>query len=113
ISFYFADYDNKKRQQLVQIVDAKTGEELHAQIVSNFRDGKYVVFDLTGDVEVRISRLSGPSAVVSGIFFDTPQPEPGLAVGVDRVTQGQWKNQYRSEEHTSELQSRENLVCRL
>jgi subtilisin family serine protease len=97
ISFYFADYDNKKRQQLVQIVDAQTGEELHAQIVSNFRDGKYVVFDLTGDVEVRISRLSGPSAVVSGIFFDTPQPEPGLAVGVDRVTQGQWKNQYGTE----------------
>src|SRR5690606_41103118 len=26
---------------------------------------------------------------------------------------GHWNGEYRSEEHTSELQSRENLVCRL
>src|SRR5690606_41554283 len=34
-------------------------------------------------------------------------------VRLHRVAGGHWVNADRSEEHTSELQSRENLVCRL
>src|SRR5690606_42162298 len=37
---------------------------------------------------------------------------PGIADAVDVCTHT-FVHQYRSEEHTSELQSRENLVCRL
>src|SRR5205809_5603346 len=39
-----------------------------------------------------------------------------LAVGVDRLVVGRagdWRHDHRSEEHTSELQSRLHLVCRL
>src|SRR5436309_11590117 len=36
-----------------------------------------------------------------------------LAVCVAWLSQDAWHAQPRSEEHTSELQSRENLVCRL
>src|SRR2546427_6426704 len=34
-------------------------------------------------------------------------------LAVDRVDQGQRQDRERSEEHTSELQSQSNLVCRL
>src|SRR5690606_39681262 len=42
---------------------------------------------------------------------------PGLAIErdseLDRMARSRMSTVYRSEEHTSELQSRENLVCRL
>src|SRR5690606_41461789 len=44
---------------------------------------------------------------------DLPPPGNGGAVGAARGRAGCGKRSGRSEEHTSELQSRENLVCRL
>src|SRR5690606_40495465 len=42
-----------------------------------------------------------------------PRPHPRSHPGTDRRTRAGWGHRERSEEHTSELQSRENLVCRL
>src|SRR5690606_42030593 len=42
---------------------------------------------------------------VAAVPENAARPDPQIAVGLDVFT--------RSEEHTSELQSRENLVCRL
>src|SRR5690606_41752515 len=48
-----------------------------------------------------------------GMPVESLQVPPGLAPGfVDRMAAGA-ESHLRSEEHTSELQSRENLVCRL
>src|SRR5690606_39975275 len=41
------------------------------------------------------------------------QAHEGLAAPVDLLVDVVGAHQHRSEEHTSELQSRENLVCRL
>src|SRR5438477_8521591 len=39
---------------------------------------------------------------------------PGDRIGIQRQTSGgDWDSEFRSEEHTSELQSHVNLVCRL
>src|SRR5690606_39564850 len=43
------------------------------------------------------------------VAFDSPEGVHALQFMTDLVTE----HQVRSEEHTSELQSRENLVCRL
>src|SRR5690606_41270955 len=48
-------------------------------------------------------------ALNAQLLGDLGQPDGGLMI--DLV--GQLRVQVRSEEHTSELQSRENLVCRL
>src|SRR5690606_39788967 len=42
-----------------------------------------------------------------------PMPAPEITAKIDYATHGQIKfnTAHRSEEHTSELQSRENLVC--
>src|SRR5215475_16066485 len=49
------------------------------------------------------------------ISADAPGPDPGpAALPTERRRLGGWRrHRQRSEEHTSELQSRENLVCRL
>src|SRR2546422_6810276 len=55
-------------------------------------------------------RSTSPSGVVRACaeYFEDPRrPERGL---VRRLV---WRNRSRSEEHTSELQSRLHLVCRL
>src|SRR5690606_39805412 len=48
------------------------------------------------------------------VFADRPLPE-GIPTGVETPRVGKYAKMIaiRSEEHTSELQSRENLVCRL
>src|SRR5947209_4689067 len=61
-----------------------------------------------GSDVMRFSSASGPSAIPG-----TAGPFPGRAAGVGWCA---WRNQAagaRSEEHTSELQSRQYLVCRL
>src|SRR5687768_17916229 len=59
-------------------------------------------------VEIKVVHVRGPQVDLHRIrdFVDRKPEAPGfLAVDVDR--------QLRSEEHTSELQSRLHLVCRL
>lgn len=70
ISLYLADYDKKSRVQRVDILDPVTNEVLSSTLVRNFSNGRYLSYDVTGAVRVRITRVSGPSAVISGIFFD-------------------------------------------
>src|SRR2546427_7270721 len=43
----------------------------------------------------------------------TPDPRVGLKPGLKDAGQAAWNLKLRSEEHTSELQSQSNLVCRL
>src|SRR5690606_41503820 len=53
--------------------------------------------------------------VCSVLVVDVLQPAVGLSLDAHVLRQQRDKRDYaaRSEEHTSELQSRENLVCRL
>jgi subtilisin family serine protease len=70
LSLYFADYDRKNRVQRVELIDPTTGKTLSSTLVRDFKNGKYLSWDVSKAVRVRITRVSGPSAVVSGVFFD-------------------------------------------
>src|SRR5690606_40881496 len=66
------------------------------------------------------SVLYGSSAIGGSIhlnsdlaFYDTFENELFLKYGSFNTFDGRFQTKIRSEEHTSELQSRENLVCRL
>lgn len=70
VAFYFLDWDlTSNRSQTVQITDATTGAVLSTQTVSSFGNGKYVVWDIKGQVKVKITKTSGYNAVLSGIFI--------------------------------------------
>jgi len=53
----------------VELLDGVSGAVLDSQTLSNFCGGKYLVWDVSGWVQVRVTPLV-KNAVVSGVFFD-------------------------------------------
>jgi len=101
VELYFTDFDKRNRTQILEVFDTTTATALYSESISDFENGKYVVLELAGSVTLRVTRVSGPSAVLSGIFFDAPPtPAPDQPVpfaGTDGVTGGRWKNRYGTE----------------
>ena len=98
VGLYVADYDNKKRSEEIQIIDTVTGRGLDTEFVSGFKKGEYLFWDLSGSVQIRITRLAGQSAVFSGIFFDPIPGDANVLTGLDTTTTGlNWRNNYGSQ----------------
>jgi hypothetical protein len=70
VSVYVMDWDGTGRSQKFEVIDAISGAVLNTTQVSDFAQGKYLTWDLTGKVRLRVSRTAGNNAVVEGIFFD-------------------------------------------
>jgi hypothetical protein len=77
-SIYALDWDGQGRSETVQMVDATTGTVLDTRNVTNFRNGVYLAWNVTGHVKLNVTGTSGPNAVISGVFFggavSTPAP---------------------------------------
>src|SRR5579872_1834357 len=69
MALYFLDWDLRGRAQTVAVFDAQTGTMLDSRNVSNFTNGTYLVWTLTGHVAVQITVSGGINAVLSGLFF--------------------------------------------
>ena len=76
MALYLLDYDNQGVSEQIQILDAATGNVLSTQTASNFSNGEYLVWNVSGDVEIRFTDLTGPSADLSGLFFDPVASPP-------------------------------------
>ncbi|MFN7141199.1 MAG: hypothetical protein ACK4UN_17865, partial [Limisphaerales bacterium] len=70
ISAYFVDFDNRGRAQTVEVRDRVTGILLDTRTITAFGNGRYVSWDVSGNVRLKITRNAGPNAVLSGLFFD-------------------------------------------
>lgn len=70
LTAYFVDFDRRRRVQRVELVDATTGQVLSSQLMRDFQRGKYLSWEVSGSVAIRLTRLEGPSAVLSAVFFD-------------------------------------------
>jgi len=73
LALYFLDWDGNTRAERIDIINPATGAVLNSQSVSSFYWGKYLVWDISGHVTIRITRTGGANAVVSGLFF-SPSP---------------------------------------
>jgi titin len=73
VAFYCVDWDGGGRVQTIEILDPATDAILQSQMLSTFTDGAYLVWDLQGQVRIRITRVAGENAVLSGIFFNSLQ----------------------------------------
>jgi hypothetical protein len=69
-SIYAVDWDSQGRSEMIQIYDAKSNALLSTQTISNFTGGEYLVWTISGNVQIVITPTAGPNAVVSGIFFN-------------------------------------------
>ncbi|MFN0166066.1 MAG: beta strand repeat-containing protein [Bryobacteraceae bacterium] len=74
VSLYNLDWDTTNRVQTIDILDAVSGAVLDTRSVSAFNGGKWLSWNLSGHVLIRVTRTGGINAVVSGIFFDPPAP---------------------------------------
>ena len=75
LGLYFLDWDKLGRAQKVEILDATTGAVLNTQTISGFGSGRYLVWQISGKVKVRITRTGGPNCILNGLFFDAaPAP---------------------------------------
>jgi hypothetical protein len=72
VALYFLDWDNQGRAEDVELLN-ETGVVVDRFRVEQFANGKYLVIGLKGYTHLRIRRVSGENAVLSGIFFD-PAP---------------------------------------
>jgi hypothetical protein len=69
LATYCLDWDTTTRAERIDILDAN-GVLLNTQNVSNFHNGQYLVWQLSGHVQVRVTNMNGNSnAVISGLFF--------------------------------------------
>jgi hypothetical protein len=91
VALYFADWDNAGRTETVQVVDAATGLTLDTQTVSEFANGKYLVWNIRGSVRFRFTRQLGPNALVMGIFFGPGNIIPEGTLKPLRVLNGKFQ----------------------
>lgn len=70
VALYFLDWDNKKRRSAIEIFDLKTKNLLApVQLVKNYTGGKYLIFNYSGSIRIRVNQVRGENAAISGIFF--------------------------------------------
>jgi uncharacterized repeat protein (TIGR01451 family) len=77
IALYALDWDSDERAETITIVEANNPSiVLSTQTVSSFNGGTYLVWDISGDVQINITRTGGQNAVISGVFFGTSTETP-------------------------------------
>lgn len=70
VSLYCVDWDGaNSRSQRIEIIDPNTQTVLDTRTLSAFSSGQYVTWSVRGQVQIRVTRLAGVSAVVSGVFL--------------------------------------------
>ena len=70
VAVYCVDWDSGGvRTETIELSDSATGAVLDTRTISNFANGQYLVWNLRGHVRLRVTRTTGSSAVVSGLFF--------------------------------------------
>lgn len=96
VALYAIDWDNQGRSETVQILDATTSAVLDTETLSNFGNGTYLIWNITGNVTITITQSSGANAVLSGIFFGGSSTINSAAhfVSSDVTTQGNWHGTY-------------------
>jgi hypothetical protein len=103
VAFYALDWDGGQRVETIQVVDATTGTLLDTRTISNFTNGIYLVWNLSGHVQVKVAHNGGSNGVLSGAFFGNGSgvtaPLGAMApfLRSDVGTQGNWQTAYGSD----------------
>jgi serine protease len=75
LSLYALDWDgNNTRSEQIQLISAATGAVLDTEKIASFSAGVYLEWAVTGNVVIKVTKLGGANAVLSGLFIDAPAP---------------------------------------
>jgi len=96
VAVYALDWDSLGRAGTISVLDGGTNAVLDTQNLSNFQNGKYLVWNLTGHVVLRVTNTGTTNMTTGGLFFDPPGGANISAafVNTDTATQGTWKGKY-------------------
>jgi hypothetical protein len=87
VGFYCLDWDAQNRTERFDIIDLSSGAVLDTRNISGFSNGQYLIWNLRGNVRVRVTYTgTGANAVVSGLFFDPPSP-PDFSISASPASQ--------------------------
>ncbi|BDI33099.1 hypothetical protein CCAX7_51500 [Capsulimonas corticalis] len=76
VALYGVDWDANGRSETIQVVDGATGAVLDTEELNTYVAGKYLVWNVQGQVIFRVSVTSHwTNPALSGVFFDPP-PRP-------------------------------------
>jgi hypothetical protein len=70
LALYLVDWDSTVRTESISILNAVSGAVLDTETYSSFHNGEYAVWNVTGNVQIQVTKTGGSNGVVSGIFFD-------------------------------------------
>lgn len=94
LTIYAADFEKLGRAERLDLYNDETGALISSADLSDFSDGKYVSWIASGKVRVHVTKLAGPTAVVSGVFVDAAPGAPIQYVGMDTTSSGNWRTYY-------------------
>jgi hypothetical protein len=80
VTLYMLDYGPANRAQTINVQDAASGAILSTESVSNFSQGIYYSWLISGNVNFVVQLTGGLNPVVSGVFFDPPASTGTCAV---------------------------------
>src|SRR5579864_469751 len=69
VAVYCLDWDNQGRIETVSILNPQNGSVLDSHTISAFTNGEYLVWNLSGNIEIQFTNIAGPNAGLSGLFF--------------------------------------------
>lgn len=70
IAVYCLDWTSAGRVESISVLDGNTSQVLDTRSVTNFSNGTYVLWSVSGHVKLQIKRTATRNAVVSGVFVD-------------------------------------------
>jgi hypothetical protein len=79
VALYLVDWDNAGRVERIDALDGGSGQVLHSMPEYSFSGGDYFVYVISGHVQFRVTDVSGPNAVLSGIFFGDSATSPATS----------------------------------
>jgi hypothetical protein len=70
VAVYCVDWNYHGRVETISLLDANSGAVLDTQTVSNFTNGVYALWKVSGAVQLQVTRSQGNNAVITGLFLD-------------------------------------------
>ena len=95
LAIYSLDWDHSSRAQTLSILDGTSHAVLDSRSVTNFSNGEWVVWNVSGHVIVQVTNNGPVNAVISGLFLaggttnSTPVTTPTLNPGAGTYTSAQ------------------------
>jgi hypothetical protein len=70
VSLYALDWDSRGRTETISVLNATTGAVLDTRQVTNFNNGVWYSWTVSGNVRFVVTYTAGVNGVISGIFFN-------------------------------------------